>query len=130
MTTATEQNERLMRSVTSRTIKYLFASFHATYGSKWSSQIPEELWPAAQEQWLRVLSKFEPVDIRRGFDAWDKDWPPNVFEFEKVCRKPASVPYHKMLEPPKPERASKEIAEENVSKIKDMIEKARIVKEL
>lgn len=117
-----------------KAIKRLFAVLHARYGTKWESQVPQELLQVQMEQWQRILSKFEPKDIARGLDVWTDDWPPNVFEFEKACRPPPEgiagiLEEDRRRLAHKPIRSSKETARKNLDRLKSMIHGARLYTE-
>lgn len=112
----------------------MFAVFHARYGTKWECQVPAELLQVQMEQWQRILSKFTPQDVARGLDNWTADWPPNVFEFEKVCYPPPTgvagiLADEKRRLAHQPKRCDKAVARENLDKIKSMIHGAELFTE-
>ena len=122
--------------VTHKTIKQLFAYFQLTYQAKWAAQCPEVMVKPMIDQWQRILSKFTPADIKRGTDTWTEDWPPNIFEFEKVCRPPPTGCFgilaeeQRKLENKKQEqRISKEQAKKNTDHLLDIIRDAKIMAE-
>ena len=79
--------------VTLGTIDRLFLKFSARYGSRWTAQLDDEaLLRMTKHEWYEGLKHLKNADIKRGLDAWDGDFPPNLMEFKKACRR---APYHK-----------------------------------
>jgi hypothetical protein len=125
----TGQKDVSTQYATSRTIKYLFAKFHARYGSKWQSQFPEDLWPLVQSEWLAELKEMTADDIKRGLDTWHEFWPPNVFEFKDACKliNTPTLAAHKERVPIAPINTSPEDAKKNVKRIREAIHGAGIL---
>ena len=51
----------------------------------WAGADPSEL----QATWADRLSVYEPADFRTALEAMPltyRDWPPNLFQFEDLCR--------------------------------------------
>ena len=111
---------------TSRTIKYLFAKFHARYGSKWQSQFPDDLWPLVQSEWLDELKGMTPENIKHGLDTWREFWPPNIYEFSEACKKTVSNAAHKEYIAIAPINTSPEDAKKNITELKSAISKTGI----
>ena len=124
-TTKAGQKESGTQYVTSRMIKFLFAKFYARYGSKWAAQYPKEIYLLAQKEWLEMLGKCTPGDIRRGLENWTNDWPPNVMEFAKACKPPAETPalpmYREWKTPRLLPRVDKETAKANLAKLRQIL---------
>ena len=69
-------------------INKLFITLQARYGNQWANQWDDErLLKFAKHEWYEALKLFGVSDIKRGFDTYRGDYPPNIMQFAKSCEK-------------------------------------------
>lgn len=81
-------------------VEKLFERMLLDYGKKFTDQ-----WGAADTDmliahWARELAGYSRVELKRGVDALaNRDWPPTLPEFKKLCRRPldALVAYYEAV---------------------------------
>lgn len=106
----------------------LFAKLYARYGGQWESQWRDEnILKLAHAEWYEELKHFKVGDIKRGLDTYRGDFPPNLMQFSKACKKPTTCAAHKELKQIAPMRVSKEHARENLSRLKKAINGANVI---
>lgn len=58
---------------------------------QWPKQFVDgQHYEDAQHEWGKVLVNLSGEDIDRGLNAWDSEYPPNVYEFRNACKPPES----------------------------------------
>lgn len=77
--------------VPAKWVDRIFAELGTMYGSKfadqWGGQNPDQL----KAYWAQRLAGYSPAELRRGLDAClQRDWPPTLPEFLKLCRPPVT----------------------------------------
>lgn len=59
----------------------------------------------AIDEWSQVLAECSGDEIKAGLDHLDQEWPPNAYEFRKICKattRSGSQAYFEAKELPKP----------------------------
>jgi len=108
--------------VTLKTIVRLFAKLYARYGAQWASQWDNEnILKIAHNEWYEMLKHYSMEDIKRGLDIYDGDYPPNLIQFSKACKKPVTALAHQEYKHIAPITTTKEQAKKNIKRLKDAI---------
>ncbi len=108
--------------VTLRAIVRLFAKLYARYGNQWSSQWDNErILKLAHAEWYEELKHYYLEDIKRGLEVYRGDFPPNLMQFSKACKKPTISLAHQEYVQIAPMKITPEKAKENIKRLKDAI---------
>ena len=66
-------------------ISAIFKKFQYRYGSKFLANI-EGIEEGVVAEWQKGLAGFSGLDIKRGLEVWQEDWPPSLPEFKRACK--------------------------------------------
>ncbi len=122
ISTNLEQPDLSTTCVTLKAIVRLFAKLYARYGNQWSSQWDNErILKLAHSEWYEELKHYYLEDIKRGLDAYRGDFPPNLMQFSKACKKPTISLAHQEYVQIEPMKVTPEKAKENIKRLKEAI---------
>lgn len=83
-----------------RWVERLFERMLLDYGKKFSDQWGGADTDALIAHWSRELAGYSGAELKRGLDALsNRDWPPTLPEFKKLCRRPmdAATAYYEAV---------------------------------
>lgn len=63
----------------------IFKKLQSRYGSKWNAAL-EGVEAVAVVEWSRGLAGYTGIEIKRGLDEWQSEWPPSLPEFAAACK--------------------------------------------
>lgn len=97
---------------------------------QWPKQfVDDQHYDEAQREWGIVLANLTGEDFDRGLNAWDSEYPPNVYEFRNACKPPESEralhKHYRALPSPK---GDPEIANQAVKKLFGILNKKIITR--
>ena len=124
-TTSHEKTSKKM-AVPITWISALFKKFQGRYGTKWVACI-EGIEEEAVKEWAEGLYGLTGLQIKKGLDSLDDDWPPSLPAFKKACGKVKkhwghnSGAYVETLSLPKPE-IDPEKLEQHREKLRESVE--------
>ena len=110
-----QENETLHQT-SSEMARWIWGKLAARYGNKWTSQWQDSrMMLIAQVEWVSVLSKYQPGQIKQAVHDWMEEWPPTLPELVERCK---PVPQsQKMYSLPKPR--SREEAKHQIQLVKE-----------
>lgn len=110
-------------------ISALFKKFQARYGTKWVACI-EGIEEEAVKEWSEGLYGLTGLQIKKGLDSLDEEWPPSLPAFKKACGSVKkhwghnSGAYQETKALPRPEITPEQL-EKRRSELKAQIDKLR-----
>ncbi len=95
---------------------------YARYGNQWSSQWgSDEIVKMAHAEWYEELKHCNQGDIKRGLDTYRGEYPPNLMQFAKACKRPATNLAHQEYVQIAPIATSREDAKRNLDRLRSLI---------
>ena len=93
------------------------------YGHRWTSSYGDK----PNETWAKALGRFSFEQIRMGLNKMlekNIEWPPTLTEFIAHCKPEVRDPAHVTYQLPKLRNNSKEVADQNINKLKEIMGEA------
>ena len=116
-----QENNHSQATYSEELAKWIWGKLAARYGHKWTKQWDDQrMMFLAQVEWMSVLSKYQPGQIKQVIHDWMEEWPPTLPDLvERLKPVPQA---QKMYSLPKPR--TKEQAREELRKVKQYMTQA------